>query len=157
MPGDENTSREAIRHAARLFNERSYFEAHDALEEEWAETRGPRRVALGALVKVAAGMYHLQTSNFAGAESLLSSGLASLRSEVGERAGIEVGDGLRLAMRPLADPLDAVLGKLAALRAGKPPRWALGDLPRFRFDGSGNKSTGPAFQEGGGPARRLGT
>ena len=68
----------AMLDAARLFNERAYYESHDVLEEEWADSRGVRREVLKALVKLAAGMYHLQTSGYRGAGSLLSSGLAAL-------------------------------------------------------------------------------
>ena len=68
----------AMGEAVRLFNERAYYECHDVLEEEWADARGVRREVLKALVKLAAGMYHLQTSGYRGAGSLLSSGLEAL-------------------------------------------------------------------------------
>lgn len=134
MPSSDSGSAEEIRRAAFLFNDRSYFEAHDVLEEEWAAARGPRRRALQALVKVAAGMYHLQTSNLVGAESLLSSGLDTLRAAAGASPGVAVGGGLRVALRPVADPVDSVLSKIRAARSGASPEWRTEDLPRMRCD-----------------------
>ena len=95
--------------AARLFNERAYYESHDVLEEEWAGARGVRRETLKALVKLAAGMYHLQTSGYRGAASLLSSGLAALDALPADAVFFEV--------PPLRDPVARCLGKLALLES----------------------------------------
>ena len=112
-----------IEEGARLFNERAYYEAHDAFEDEWAASRGPRRTALKALVQVAAGMYHLQTSGYAGAEHLLTSGLALLRDLPDE-------DHL-VALAPVVGPVARCLKKVRALRAGMSVRWEAADLPRL--------------------------
>ena len=129
-----------VRAAARLFNDRLYFEAHDVLEEEWAGARGPRRPVLQALVKLAAGMYHLQTSNFAGAESLLSSGLHTLRAAA-DASAVAVGSGLRVLVGPLADPVDSALKKIRAVRAGAAPSWGAEDLPKFFCVGGGERTS----------------
>ncbi len=111
--------------AARLFNERAYYESHDVLEEEWAGARGVRRETLKALVKLAAGMYHLQTSGYRGAASLLSSGLAALDALPADAVFFEV--------PPLRDPVARCLGKLALLESGGAVEWAEDDLPRLRL------------------------
>ena len=131
MADPDDHARERIRAAARLFNERRFFEAHDVLEEEWAAARGARRLPLQALVKVAAGMYHLQTSNPVGAESLLSSGLDALRRAAGASDAVAVGGGVRIALSPVADPVASAVAKLRAAGDGAPPAWGPEDLPRL--------------------------
>lgn len=115
----------AVVEAARLFNARSYYESHDVLEEEWAGARGPRREALKALVKLAAGMYHLQTSGFRGAESLLSSGLAALDALPPDAVFVEI--------EPLREPVRRCLDKIRRLGAGGTVRWEENDLPRMKL------------------------
>ena len=113
----------AVAEAARLFNERAYYESHDVLEEEWAGARGVRREALKALVKLAAGMYHLQTSGFRGAGSLLSSGLAALDALPPDAVFVEV--------PPLRDPIARCLAKIRILESGGGVAWTEEDLPRL--------------------------
>ena len=113
----------AMAEAVRLFNERAYYESHDVLEEEWAAARGTRREALKALVKLAAGMYHLQTSGYRGAASLLSSGLAALDGLPPDAVFVEVS--------PLRDPIARCLEKIRTLESGGNVEWAPADLPRL--------------------------
>ena len=115
----------AMLDAVRLFNERAYYECHDVLEEEWADARGVRREVLKALVKLAAGMYHLQTSGYRGAGSLLSSGLAALAALPPEALFFEI--------PPLRDPVTRCLRKLEMLGSGGTVEWAADDLPRLRL------------------------
>ncbi len=123
MAGAGGEGGDGIAEGVRLFNERAYYEAHDVFEDEWAAARGPRRTALKAMVQVAAGMYHLQTSGYAGAEHLLSSGLALLRN-------LPAADRL-VAFAPVAGPVARCLEKVRALREGTPVRWEPADLPRL--------------------------
>ena len=115
----------AVLEAVALFNERAYYESHDVLEEEWAESRGVRREVLKALVKLAAGMYHLQTSGYRGAGSLLSSGLAALDALPPDALFFEVS--------PLRDPVTRCLGKLETLESGGTVEWVEDDLPRLQL------------------------
>ena len=115
----------ALAEAARLFNERAYYESHDVLEEEWADARGVRRDALKALVKLAAGMYHLQTSGYRGAGSLLSSGLAALEGLPPDAVFVEI--------PPLRDPIARCLEKIRTLESGGTIEWTRADLPRLRL------------------------
>ena len=109
--------------AVKLFNERAYYESPDFLEEEWADARGVRREVLKALVKLAAGMYHLQTSGYRGAGSLLSSGLAALEALPADALFFEV--------PPLRDPVTRCLAKLETLGSGGTVEWVEDDLPRL--------------------------
>lgn len=115
----------AILEGVRLFNERAYYESHDVLEEEWADSRGVRREVLKTLVKLAAGMYHLQTSGYQGAGSLLSSGLAALDALPPAALFFEVS--------PLRDPVTRCLGKLETLESGGAVEWVEDDLPRLHL------------------------
>ncbi len=132
MPPPEPAPGERVREAARLFNDRRYYEAHDVLEEAWADARGPRRRRLQALVKVAAGMYHLQTSNLPGAESLLAAGLDAL-ARTPSPSGIEVGEGLWIVPETLSAPAGSALRKVRLARAGRAADWGPEDLPRLQL------------------------
>lgn len=113
----------AVVEAARLFNERAYYACHDVLEEEWAGARGVRREVLKALVKLAAGMYHLQTSGYRGAGSLLSSGLAALEALPPDAVFVEIS--------PLRDPVARCLEKVETIASGGTVEWVETDLPRL--------------------------
>ena len=126
----------AVLEAARLFNERAYYESHDVLEEEWADSRGVRREVLKALVKLAAGMYHLQTSGYRGAGSLLSSGLEALDALPPAALFFE--------LPPLRDPVTRCLGKLETLDSGGAVEWVEDDLPRLcLLPGGSRRGTPP--------------
>ena len=64
--------------AARLFNAKLYFEAHDTFEEIWMDERGEDVRFYQGLVQLATGFYHLKMDNLKGAESQLNKGFAKL-------------------------------------------------------------------------------
>ena len=70
-------------------------------------------------------MYHLQTSGYRGAGSLLSSGLAALDALPPDAVFFEVS--------PLRDPVTRCLGKLETLESGGTVEWVEGDLPRLQL------------------------
>ncbi len=67
-----------LQRGIELFNEGSFFECHEVLEEEWTPLRGPRRVFLQALIHVAVGMHHWQRGNARGASGQFQKGLRKL-------------------------------------------------------------------------------
>jgi predicted metal-dependent hydrolase len=67
-----------LQEGIRLFNERKFFECHEALEEEWTPLRGPRRLFLQSLIHLAVGLYHAGRDNPAGAIRQLRKGLRKL-------------------------------------------------------------------------------
>lgn len=123
LPASPGPHPAAVVEAARLFNRREYYESHDLLEEEWAGARGTRRESLKALVKLAAGMYHLQTSGFRGATSLLSSGLEALEALPPGAVFVE--------LPPLRDPVRRCLAKIRTCESGGVVEWRDEDLPRL--------------------------
>ncbi len=61
------------------FNKGSFFEAHDAWEELWVETRGEARLFYQGLIHAASGFYHLENRNHRGACSQLTKALLKLK------------------------------------------------------------------------------
>jgi predicted metal-dependent hydrolase len=73
----------------RLFNNREFFQSHEALEEVWTPERGPRRLFLQALIHVAVGFYHSERGNPEGAIRQLRKGLRKLAGYLPECEGID--------------------------------------------------------------------
>jgi predicted metal-dependent hydrolase len=69
---------ELLRRGIQLFNNREFFQCHEALEEAWTAEAGSRRLFLQALIHLAVGFYHCERANPAGARSQLQKGLKKL-------------------------------------------------------------------------------
>ncbi len=81
-----------FRQAVDLFNQRAWYEAHDAFEELWHETTGPERRILQGILQIAVAHLHLERGNCRGATMLLGEG-------VGRLSAAESGDlGLNLPL-----------------------------------------------------------
>ena len=61
-----------------FFNQSRYFEAHEAWEDLWRETRGPLRLFYQGLVQAAVGLHHLNKGNLNGARAQLVKSIAKL-------------------------------------------------------------------------------
>jgi predicted metal-dependent hydrolase len=61
-----------------FFNDGRYFEAHEAWEDLWRQTRGPLRLFYQGLVQAAVGCHHLTHGNANGARAQLKKSLAKL-------------------------------------------------------------------------------
>jgi predicted metal-dependent hydrolase len=61
-----------------FFNDGRYFEAHEAWEDLWRETRGPLRLFYQGLVQAAVGLHHLSQGNRNGASAQLEKALSKL-------------------------------------------------------------------------------
>lgn len=82
----------AISEGIRLFNSRSFFEAHEALESLWLQEQGDEKLFLHGLIQVAAAFHHYQQHNRDGFRSLLHKGLAKLVQFSENRYGLDVQD-----------------------------------------------------------------
>lgn len=71
------------------FNRQLFFEAHDAWEELWMETRGERRLFYQGLIQTAVGFYHLSNANYKGGCSQLGKGLAKVERYLPSFHGID--------------------------------------------------------------------
>ena len=78
-----------FRRGIDLFNDRSFFECHEVLEEIWTPSRGAERLFLQALIHFAVGFYHHQRRNQAGAQRQLRKGLRKISGYLPEFLGVD--------------------------------------------------------------------
>ena len=76
--------------AVELFNEGSWYEAHDAFEELWHETAGPERRFLQGILQIAVAHVHLDRGNRRGATILLGEGVGRLSSALAGDLGLDL-------------------------------------------------------------------
>jgi predicted metal-dependent hydrolase len=106
-----------------LFNERRFWEAHDAWEAAWRIEHGDVRRMLHGLIQIAAGCHHaVSTGRPHGAVKLLGSGLEKLQS-LPDMGGLA----LERFRRDVAGTLDAA----RAWQKGAGDRFDAGRLPRL--------------------------
>ena len=117
---------ELLVEAARLFNAKLYFEAHDYLEDAWRDAQGDERAFLQALIHVSVGMYHVAAANHQGAVNLLTRALEALARFSPSTAGLEVA--------ALADTVSICLEKSKRLLAGESVEWVSEDVPRMELN-----------------------
>lgn len=79
-----------------------YYEAHDALEEEWRDAPAPERDFLQGLIHVAVAWHHAGNGNAAGAGRQLAKAARRLEAYRPHHRGVDV---------------DRVLGQVEAARA----------------------------------------
>jgi predicted metal-dependent hydrolase len=92
------------------FNNGSFFEAHDAWEELWVETRGEARLFYQGLIHAAAGFYHLENGNHRGACSQLTKALLKLKGYLPAYYDVDTAR--------LVESLEACLHDAERLKAG---------------------------------------
>jgi hypothetical protein len=86
VPGEANASdglaipvdQEPYLRAIRLFNEGTFFEAHEVWEDVWRASLPPEKQFLQGLIQVAVALHHHGKGNLAGARSLLARGSRNL-------------------------------------------------------------------------------
>jgi hypothetical protein len=80
---------ESFQRAVQLFNNREFFECHEALEEVWMPERGARRLFLQGLIHLTVGFHHSQRGNLEGASRQLRKGLYKLNAYLPTCEGID--------------------------------------------------------------------
>ena len=73
-----------------LFNAERFFDAHEAWEIIWLESRGQEKKFLQGLIQLAAALHHFQRGNLPGARSLLEEGANKLRHFRGNHRGLNL-------------------------------------------------------------------
>ena len=117
---------DVLREAARLFNDKFYFECHDLLEEAWSEAKGEEKRFLHGLIHASVGMYHVATVNHQGAVNLLSRTIEVLTPFAPHHETLDVA-GLLAAV-------EVCLDKSRRALAGEDVEWHASDVPRMRLD-----------------------
>jgi len=95
------------------FNKEDFFEAHEAWEELWHETRGEARDFIQGLIQVTSALHHLQVGNMRGARILHDSGGDLLASYGDHFLGVDLALLRREFDRALEGLLDVPLEQLA--------------------------------------------
>lgn len=76
--------------AVRLFNDREFFECHDALEELWGDELGERREFYQGLIHAAVALFHFGEGNLGGARKMHGSATRYLEPYRPGRMGIDL-------------------------------------------------------------------
>ncbi len=82
----------AVAAGIHLFNDRKFFEAHEALEAVWLKAHGEEKVLLHGLIQVAAAFHHHARDNPAGFRSLLEKGSKKLERFGETEKGFDLSD-----------------------------------------------------------------
>jgi predicted metal-dependent hydrolase len=85
-----------------LFNEASFFEAHEVWEDSWRASEGEARIFLQGLIQIAAGFVKLQRGEPRGMLLLLDAGAGKLRRLTPAAWGVDI-NGLLLAVSTWSD------------------------------------------------------
>ena len=84
------TPEELLLEGMRLYNEGSFFEAHEAWEEVWLEAEASEREFYQGLIQVTAAFVHVTRNEYPGSVRLLDAGIAKLARYGASRRGIKV-------------------------------------------------------------------
>ena len=76
--------------ALNLFNNRQWYDAHDAFEEIWNSVDGDERQVIQGILQVSVSQFHLSKGNLNGATILLGEGLGRIRSRTKINLGIDL-------------------------------------------------------------------
>lgn len=79
------------REGIALFNQHSFFEAHEVLEDVWRAAPEPERRFLQGLIQVAVALHHHSRGNVVGCSSLLERARRNLGSYPAEYGGVDLG------------------------------------------------------------------
>lgn len=84
-------SRDSYREGLLLFNQHSFFEAHEVLEDVWRAAPEPERKFLQGLIQVAVALHHHSRGNLVGCRSLLDRARRNLATYPAEYGGVDLG------------------------------------------------------------------
>lgn len=87
---DDLISDERYQAAVALFNQHSWYLAHDAFEELWHESLGPMRSILHGIIQVSVAEFHLDNGNLRGSTLLMAEGLNHLSSADGNVLDVDL-------------------------------------------------------------------
>ena len=76
--------------ALNLFNNREWYEAHDAFEDIWNTLDGDERQIIQGILQVAVSQFHLSKGNINGATTLLGEGLGRIKNRTNINLGIDL-------------------------------------------------------------------
>ena len=80
---------ECVLRGVAEFNRREFFEAHESLEEAWAEENGHLRTFYQGVIQIAVGCAHIQRGNYTGASHMLARGQQKVAETAAFSPGID--------------------------------------------------------------------
>ena len=105
MQGEEQKCfQESLLFAINLFNNKNWYEAHDAFEDIWNNLDGDERQIIQGILQVSVSQFHLSKGNLNGATILLGEGFGRIKT----RTRFDIGIDLEL----FCDSLENLLKKL---------------------------------------------
>ena len=128
----------AVREWARLFNEGSYFEAHEALEAEWLRAAEPEKTFLKGLIHAAVALLQYRRGNGHGARVKYGSFRRYVDPYLPGRGGVDVAD--------LLGEMDRFFAPLLALPEGSAPPAPPAAWPVVQIDDE-EVSRAPVFEQ----------
>ena len=82
--------KQLLLHGIDLFNNRKFFECHEALEEAWLEAASGEKTFLQGLIQIAVALHHLGNQNRVGARRLLGAGIEKLSAFTPQHESVDV-------------------------------------------------------------------
>ena len=82
--------KESLEEAITLFNNRKWYEAHDAFEDIWNDLVGDERQIVQGILQVSVSQFHLNKGNLNGAMILIGEGLGRIRNRVSKDLEIDL-------------------------------------------------------------------
>ena len=76
--------------ALNLFNNKKWYEAHDAFEDIWNTLDGDERQIIQGILQVSVSQFHLSKGNLNGATILLGEGLGRIKNRTNINLGIDL-------------------------------------------------------------------
>jgi sugar phosphate isomerase/epimerase len=111
----------------RLFNDRQFYECHEAIEHEWHAERGEIRLLYQGILQIGVGFHHARNGNHRGAVLLLTDGIAKTNRFLPRCLGIETG-------RLVAES-QACLDRIMALGPGRLGEFDVDEAPLVHLGG----------------------
>ena len=87
---NKNDFQKSLSFAIKLFNEKKWYEAHEAFEEIWITLDGDERQIIQGILQVAVSQFHLSKGNLNGATILLGEGLGRIKNRTKNNLGIDL-------------------------------------------------------------------
>ncbi len=112
-----------------FFNQRNYYDAHEAWEEIWLRTSGEEKLFYQMLIQSAVGLHHYERGNARGAGGMYNAAMKKLKELPGEFMSVDLGS----FARELSESLRAVAEGLSdSVTPNRGPRPSIALLPLGR-------------------------
>ena len=102
---DEQIFQDSLIDAIELFNNKKWYEAHDAFEDIWNTLNGDERQIIQGILQVSVSQFHLSKGNLNGATILLGEGLGRIKTRTNN-------DNLGINLESFCNSLEKLLRKL---------------------------------------------